>query len=90
MEIGPFRLSGNGTLERLDGAWNEFANLLFIDQPAGTGFSYGNNDSYDHELDVSSNHLARFMDEWFKLFPEYEGDEVCANPLFLFSIGLYR
>lgn len=83
MEIGPLRVLDNRLLIFKDGAWNEYANLLFIDQPAGTGFSYVNTDSYDHEIDVSSNHLIRFMEKWFALFPQYETDEVWG--LFCFS-----
>ena len=49
MEIGPFRVKGDHLVEN-EGSWNEFANLLFVDQPVGTGFSYVNTDSYLHEL----------------------------------------
>jgi carboxypeptidase D len=49
MEVGPFRVKGDHLIEN-EGSWNEFANLLFVDQPVGTGFSYVNTDSYIHEL----------------------------------------
>jgi len=49
MEIGPFRVKGDHLVEN-EGSWNEFANLLFVDQPVGTGYSYVNTDSYLHEL----------------------------------------
>lgn len=49
MEIGPFRVKGDHLVEN-EGSWNEFANLLFVDQPVGTGFSYVNTDSFLHEL----------------------------------------
>ena len=31
MEVGPFRLvpNGDGQLKEIDGAWNEYANVLF-------------------------------------------------------------
>lgn len=54
MEVGPFRVKGDHLVEN-EGSWNEFANLLFVDQPVGTGFSYVNTDSFLHELpEVSS------------------------------------
>lgn len=41
-ENGPCSVTadGNGTV-RNPSAWNQHANLLYVDQPAGTGFSYG-------------------------------------------------
>jgi carboxypeptidase C (cathepsin A) len=43
MENGPYRLQPDGkTLKYNDaGTWNLEANIVFIDQPLGTGFSYG-------------------------------------------------
>jgi carboxypeptidase D len=76
MEIGPYRVKDNQTLIYNNGSWDEFANLLFVDQPVGTGFSYVNTDSYIHELDVMANQFLIFLDKWFKLFPEYEHDDV--------------
>jgi len=54
MEIGPFRVKGDHLVEN-EGSWNEFANLLFVDQPVGTGFSYVNTDSFLHELPEASS-----------------------------------
>lgn len=41
-EVGPCRLWPNGTLYRNEYAWNGESNLLVIDQPVTTGFSYTN------------------------------------------------
>lgn len=76
MEIGPYRLKDDHTLEYNDGSWNEFANVMFVDNPVGTGFSYVNTDSYLHELDEMANQFVIFLDKWFALFPEYEHDDV--------------
>ncbi|KAI9610069.1 hypothetical protein H4Q26_007064 [Puccinia striiformis f. sp. tritici PST-130] len=74
MEVGPLRMisKGEGALKEVDGAWNEYANLLFIDQPTGTGYSYGPQPDYVHELDVSSNNLVNLLARFFKIFPEYQ------------------
>jgi carboxypeptidase D len=81
MEIGPYRLKDNETLEYNEGSWDEFANLLFVDQPVGTGFSFVNTNSYIHELDEMANQFITFLEKWFALFPEYERDDV-RTPLY--------
>jgi carboxypeptidase D len=81
MEIGPYRLKNNETLEYNEGSWDEFANLLFVDQPVGTGFSFVNTNSYIRELDEMANQFITFLEKWFALFPEYERDDV-RTPLY--------
>lgn len=76
MEVGPYRLKNDHKLEYNDGSWDEFANLLFVDQPVGTGFSYVNTDSYLHELDEMASQFIVFLENWFEMFPEYEKDDV--------------
>ena len=81
MEIGPYRLKDDKTLVYNDGSWNEFANIMFVDNPVGTGFSYVDTNSYVHELDEMANQFVIFLEKWFELFPEYEHDDVSAvNP----------
>ncbi|CAK7264348.1 Cell death protease [Sporothrix epigloea] len=76
MEIGPYRLKDENTLVYNDGAWNEFANVLFVDNPVGTGFSYVDTDSYVHELDEMAAQFIVFLEKWFEIFPEYENDDL--------------
>ena len=80
MEVGPYRVREGGKLERQEGSWNEFANLLFVDNPVGTGFSYVDTDSYLHELQDMADQFVRFLEEWFKLFPHYQHDDVWYHP----------
>lgn len=76
MEIGPYRLTDENTLVLNDGSWHEFANLLFVDNPVGTGFSYVDTDSYVHELDEMADQFVIFLEKFYALFPEYEHDDV--------------
>lgn len=76
MEVGPYRVREGGNLEYNNGSWDEFANLLFIDQPVGTGFSYVSTDSYLTDLNQMADHMLIFLEKWFALFPEYEHDDV--------------
>ncbi|OCK83643.1 pheromone-processing carboxypeptidase KEX1 [Lepidopterella palustris CBS 459.81] len=76
MEVGPYRVREGGKLEYNDGSWDEFANILFVDNPVGTGFSYVDSNAYLHELDEMTAQFMLFLDKWFSLFPEYEHDDL--------------
>ncbi|KAI9844588.1 MAG: Cell death protease [Thelocarpon superellum] len=76
MEVGPYRLMDEGHLTYNDGAWDEFANLLFVDQPVGTGYSYVDSNSYLHELPEMADQFVIFLREFFALFPQYEHDDI--------------
>ncbi|TKX23011.1 pheromone-processing carboxypeptidase kex1 [Elsinoe australis] len=75
MEVGPYKIKGEN-LEYRDGSWDEYANLLFVDQPVGTGFSYVDTDSFLHELDEVAKNMVTFLDKWFALFPQYLDDDL--------------
>jgi carboxypeptidase D len=76
MELGPYRVKEDGKLVYNEGSWDEFANLLFVDNPVGTGFSYVDTDSYIHELQEMADQFMIFLEKWFALFPEYEHDDL--------------
>lgn len=78
MEIGPYRLKDKEHLVYNEGSWDEFANLLFIDNPVGTGFSYVDSDSYVHELKEMADQLVIFLEKFFAIFPEHEDNDVSS------------
>lgn len=82
MEIGPYRLKDDEHLEYNDGSWDEFANLLFVDNPVGTGYSYVDTDSYVSELKDMADQFVTFLEKWFAVFPEYEMDDVSEGVIF--------
>jgi hypothetical protein len=61
-ENGPFSVEPNLSLKRNPYSWNSFANLLYIDQPVGTGTSSSSNVATLHAdtrlESVSNNQLA--------------------------------
>lgn len=68
MEIGPLRVKDSNSIVWNEG-WFDKADLLFIDQPIGTGFSLKDKqDSFDSNLVESSNHLLKFIDNYFEIF----------------------
>ena len=94
MEVGPYRVRKEGKLEYNNGSWDEFANLLFIDQPVGTGFSYVDTNAYLTELDQMADQMVVFLEKFFALFPEYGHDDVSlgahSTPALLYYVFWVR
>ncbi|KAL5508176.1 KEX1 [Sanghuangporus vaninii] len=72
METGPFRPDGNGGLKTIEGGWEEYTNMVYVDQPAGTGYSYTSTDRYVHELSDAADQVIEFLRNFYDVFPEYE------------------
>jgi carboxypeptidase D len=83
MENGPYRVNKNGTLRLSDGSWDEFANIVYVDQPVGTGFSYIDTDSYVHEMSAVKEEMITFLTSFFEIFPELEHDDVSVDSISL-------
>ncbi|KAA3489741.1 serine carboxypeptidase II-3-like [Gossypium australe] len=74
-ELGPFRVNSDGqTLFRNDFAWNNVANVIFLESPAGVGFSYSNTSSnYDNAGDTTTAiDTYTFLVNWLERFPQYK------------------
>ncbi|KAF5735596.1 serine carboxypeptidase-like 25 [Tripterygium wilfordii] len=78
-EIGPFRINKTSSGLYLNKfPWNTVANLLFLETPAGVGFSYSNRSS--DLLDTGDRRTAEdsleFLVQWMGRFPRYKHREV--------------
>ena len=74
-ELGPIRLSRNGSLSLNPHAWNQKANVLFLESPAGVGFSY-KADGHYHQDDSSTAQLNfDALHSFFKKFPHLAENE---------------
>ncbi|KIK64841.1 hypothetical protein GYMLUDRAFT_39801 [Collybiopsis luxurians FD-317 M1] len=71
MEVGPWRMDGSGGFKVAEGGWEEYATMVYVDQPAGTGFSYTSTDKYVHTLQQASEQFLEFLRNFYKIFPEY-------------------
>ncbi|XP_048127470.1 serine carboxypeptidase-like 45 [Rhodamnia argentea] len=72
-EHGPFKPSGDVLLKN-DYSWNKEANMLYLESPAGVGFSYSVDISYYKSVDdkmTARDNLA-FLRNWFEKFPDYK------------------
>lgn len=76
VEVGPFGVNPDGkTLYSRRFAWNKVANILFLESPAGVGFSYSNGTraDYDKSGDMrTAQDSLNFLINWFKRFPHYK------------------
>ncbi|ONK58147.1 uncharacterized protein A4U43_C09F8700 [Asparagus officinalis] len=59
--------------------WRQVSNLLFVDYPAGTGYSYADiPEDYITNDAKSVSDLYEFISKWFREYPEF-----LPNPLYL-------
>mmetsp|Transcript_18071 Transcript_18071/g.59004 ORF Transcript_18071/g.59004 Transcript_18071/m.59004 type:complete len:441 (-) Transcript_18071:52-1374(-) len=70
-ELGPYVLDAAGAVTLNPYSWNTVANVLFIEQPAGVGFSTGAMDYYDDGMVARDN--ANFVARWRQRFPDFAG-----------------
>ncbi|XP_071715679.1 serine carboxypeptidase 24-like [Rutidosis leptorrhynchoides] len=78
LEIGPFGVNPDGkTLYSRRFSWNKVANVLFLESPAGVGFSYSNTSSdYDLSGDKrTAEDSYVFLVNWFRRFPHYKNND---------------
>ncbi|XP_008777393.1 serine carboxypeptidase-like 45 isoform X2 [Phoenix dactylifera] len=72
-ENGPFRPSEQ-VLVRNEYSWNKEANMLYLETPAGVGFSYANDTSCYEGVDdkMTARDNLVFLLRWFSKFPQYK------------------
>ncbi|CAF2223575.1 hypothetical protein BRARA_H00544 [Brassica rapa] len=72
-ELGPFYPAGDGRgLRRNSKSWNKASNLLFVDSPAGVGWSYSNTTSdYTTGDESTAKDMLVFLLRWLEKFPEF-------------------
>ena len=78
-ENGPCKVSSDGMNTTTNSySWNANANLLYVDQPTGTGFSYGT--GYDHDEKAVGADMYSFMQAFLDAHPGLR-----ANPFHVFG-----
>jgi len=70
-ENGPFKINPS-TLQLIPNpfSWNNNATVVYVDQPAGTGFSYANRYYIGNETQVA-NEMYTFLQGFFVQYPQY-------------------
>ncbi|XP_059297044.1 serine carboxypeptidase-like 18 isoform X2 [Lycium ferocissimum] len=84
-EIGPLTFdyaNSSGNLPKLElnsNSWTKVANIIFIDQPAGTGYSYAKtSEAYNCSDTLSVALTYEFLRKWLMDHPKY-----LKNPLYV-------
>lgn len=75
-ENGPFHVNPDGkTLYENEYSWNKVANVIYLEAPAGVGFSYDDNQDYSTDDDEVSedNYLA--LQHFFIKYPQFKKNE---------------
>lgn len=79
-ENGPCHITPDGTLYNNPYSWNNAATVIYVDQPAGVGFSYSSRSGYDsNEAEVSED-MYNFVQAFYQANPSY-----LTNPLFIYG-----
>ena len=79
---GPFSAvyteDGSSTTAKLNPhSWTTVANVMYVDNPVGTGFSHTTDDFAVNQDDVGTD-LYEFLTQWFTLFEEFKDNEFFA------------
>jgi len=81
MEHGPFIMKEDTTkFVENEYSWNKEANMLYIESPAGVGFSWCSDTescTFDDDSSAKDN-LAAILD-WFKQFPEFKNNKLWVS-----------
>ncbi|XP_062328123.1 cathepsin A-like [Osmerus eperlanus] len=75
-ENGPFHVNDDGaTLYENEFSWNKIANILYLESPAGVGYSYSDDKVYktDDDQVADDNYLA--LESFFAKFPNFTQNE---------------
>jgi cathepsin A (carboxypeptidase C) len=72
-ENGPYIIDdGESVIKKNPEPWNKRANVMWLESPAGVGFSIGNDTTDLHQNDITSSKDALIaLREWYKKFPEF-------------------
>lgn len=70
-ENGPCHFIGKATAPSNNRySFNEYANMLYVDQPVGVGFSYGTDDTISTV--TAAPHVWKLLQLFYKQFPQFE------------------
>uniref|UniRef100_A0A1A7XN05 Carboxypeptidase n=1 Tax=Iconisemion striatum TaxID=60296 RepID=A0A1A7XN05_9TELE len=75
-ENGPFHVNNDGaTLYENVFSWNKYANMLYLESPAGVGYSYSDDQKYETDDDKVAADNYQALQSFFVKFPNFTRNE---------------
>jgi len=75
-ELGPFRMGENNTVVENLYAWNKKANIIFMESPAGVGYSYAVDGDVKANDDTTAKQNYIALKNFLKKFPQYNNTPI--------------
>ncbi|KAI9066157.1 serine carboxypeptidase [Trametes sanguinea] len=73
MELGPCRVMSANSTKPNPYSWNEHANIFFVEQPVGVGYSYAEYGESVSTTFEAADDIAAFMAIFFEHFTKFKG-----------------
>jgi len=74
-EHGPLQLDEWGNVYYNQYSWNTVANVIYLESPAGVGFSYSDDGSYGLDDKTTAENAFQFLIGFFQQFPQYSNND---------------
>ncbi|KAE8899688.1 Pheromone-processing carboxypeptidase [Phytophthora fragariae] len=71
----PFKLVDDSTIGKNEHSWHQFANLLFVDQPVGTGMSYTRGNDFRADESAIADDFHQFVTKFLQRHTEYLSED---------------
>ena len=70
LENGPYYVANDGSLHTRNVSWNNNFDVLYVDQPAGTGFSTAQQGAYARNQDDVAEAFSAFLANFYGAYPD--------------------
>uniref|UniRef100_A0A914QAT6 Carboxypeptidase n=1 Tax=Panagrolaimus davidi TaxID=227884 RepID=A0A914QAT6_9BILA len=72
-EMGPYLVNPDGkTLRKNPNSWNNFASVVYIEAPAGVGYSYSSDGNITTSDDLTAEENYEGLKQFFKKYPNFQ------------------
>ena len=70
LENGPYWIADDGSVNMRNASWNNNFDVLYVDQPAGTGFSVAQEGAYARNQDDVAEAFSAFLANFYRAHPD--------------------